>query len=268
MQPNTKIPADTRYEVPGLARGLSVLELLSREPGLGLSELSDRLDIPANTVYRIAKTLEGRGYLNRDPGSKGYRLTPLLFAIGSPAATGGTSLVEAAVEPMRQLRDETGETTLAGTLIGDEGVVLEQALGTHPFVFTVSIGLRFPLHTAAPGKAMLAALPEAEFEAILSRLELRKFTSRTITRPEDLREEIAISAKRGYGLDVGEEMEGQHCVGSAIRDARGRLAGAIWCTAPAVRLPRKNFHPLGQRMASAARDISRNLGYTELGVVA
>ena len=56
--------APSRYSVPNLDRALSILETLSAAPaGLTLSELAAALEIPTNSVFRISRTLEERGYL-------------------------------------------------------------------------------------------------------------------------------------------------------------------------------------------------------------
>ena len=60
---------------------------------------------------------------------------------------------------------------------GNEGVVLEQVPGLHSVKFLVDPGHRFPLHTAAPGKAILAFLPEEEQNELLDRIEYRKRSS-------------------------------------------------------------------------------------------
>ena len=82
---------------------------------------------------------------------------------------------------MRALREDTLETVLLGTLSGAEGIVIEQISGKHPFRFVVDVGVRFALHTAAPGKAMLATLPQAEAEAIIAQMPFTRFNARTIT---------------------------------------------------------------------------------------
>ncbi len=65
-------PADrSRYHVPNLDRALSVMELLSgMGEGLNVSEISEALKIPKNSAFRIAVTLESRGYLARNELTK------------------------------------------------------------------------------------------------------------------------------------------------------------------------------------------------------
>ena len=187
-----------RYTIPSLDRALRALELLSAsDHALPVSAIASSLGIPQNSAFRITRTLEARGYLSRDADTKQFSLTPKLFAIGAPAASRSNNLIEAALEPMRQLRDTTRETVLLGTLLGAEGVVLEQMVGTHNFKFMVDPGLRFPLHTAAPGKAILAALPHQHADAILGRMRLERFTDNTITSLPELQQELTRTHARG-----------------------------------------------------------------------
>jgi len=75
-------------------------------------------------------------------------------------------------------------------LWNEEGIVLEQIDGLHNFSFKVKPGLRFPLHTSAPGKAYLASLPDTESKQIIARLKLTRFTPKTITTQAKLHKEL------------------------------------------------------------------------------
>ncbi len=249
-----------RYIVPNLDRALAMLELLSSRPGgLNVSDLGVELKIPKNSAFRIAVTLENRGFLEKIGSSKRYRLTPRLLVLGAVSVT-DPNLFEKSIDVMRRLRDETGETALIGTLAGDEGVVLDQALGSHPFKFSVDAGTRFPLHTAAPGKAMLAALPENERKERAGRMKLTRFTPNTITDRGKFLAHLKEVAERGYGFDLGEEMEGQTCIGAAIRSATGGVLGALWITAPASRIVDGQLDTLGFLVKSHADEISSRFG--------
>jgi DNA-binding IclR family transcriptional regulator len=263
LPPNAPRPGDiSRYSVPNLDRALSILEVLSEFPaGLTLSELASRLGIPTNSVFRISRTLEERGYLERDEPSKRFFLTQKLLRLSCAPAAGGRSLTESALDVMRALRDETMETVLLGTLSGSEGIVIEQVSGKHLFRFCVDAGVRFELHTAAPGKAMLAALPFAESEALINRMAFTRFNARTIVDRNAFRSELERTRTQGYGVDEGEEREGAHCVGSAILNSQGEPVGAIWITGPSSRLPASSFATWGARVRDAARQISNKLGF-------
>jgi DNA-binding IclR family transcriptional regulator len=174
---------------------------------------------------------------------------------------GERSLTECSLEVMRELRDDTRETVLLGTLSDWEGIIIEQVAGKHHFRFAIDVGIRFQLHTAAPGKAMLAALPEAELKPILEKMPFQRFNSRTITDRDAFLVELERTRTCGYGVDEAEENEGAHCVGAAILNHQKQPAGAIWITGPSSRLPASDFNRVGLRVREAARQISSKLGY-------
>ncbi len=195
----------SRYRVPILDRALAVVELLGHHPGgLNVTELGESLGIPKNSAFRIAVTLQENGYLERLQPSKRYRLTSKFLAFGATAVS-DSNLFEKSLGTMRELRDATGETVLLGTRIGFDGVVLDQVPGTHAFRFSVDPGVRFPLHTAAPGKVMLAYLPDQERGSLLDRMTFPRFTPNTITNAADYEAELGMVRARGYGFDLAEE---------------------------------------------------------------
>ena len=164
-------------------------------------------------------TLERRNYVVKQTGETGYVLSEKLLGLATPVV-GDASFIENAIPHMRALRDVTRESTLAGVMLENEGVVLEQVEGVHNFSFKVNPGLRFPLHTAAPGKAFLAHMGKETRVEIVKRLPLQKFTSKTITSQKQLLAEVEEVARLGYAVDREEEMEGQVCVGSAYSPKR------------------------------------------------
>lgn len=257
---------EQKYNVPGLDRALSIIELLNERPaGLSVNEISAELKFPVNSVYRIMSTLERRSYVVKRNGESGYVLSEKLLGLATPVV-GDASFIENAIPHMRSIRDITKESMLAGVLLEKEGVVLEQVEGLHNFSFKVSPGLRFPLHTAAPGKAFLAHIPVSKRERLVNKLKLTRFTANTITSPKAFMAEIEQVAKTGYAVDREEEMEGQVCVGSAVLNRNAELAGAIWLVAPASRLPEKEIPRVGNLIKDAADKISHSLGCVFLQV--
>lgn len=252
---------DSPYQVPNLERALLILEALSSSrSGLSLSELAVGLGVPKNSVFRITLTLVNHGYLHRDPVSKRFSLTRKLLALGF-AALSESSLLEKAGDVMRSLRDATRETVLLGTLLDAEGIVLDQAPGTHSFKFHVDPGTRFRLHSSAPGKAILAFLPLPECEALLERMALTRYNERTLTTRPALLHSLEEVRKLGYALDRAEEYEGVHCVAAPVRDPAGYPVAAIWLTAPSSRLPGAALAQLGPSVSEHAARISQRLGY-------
>ncbi|NQV34485.1 MAG: IclR family transcriptional regulator [Phycisphaeraceae bacterium] len=250
-----------RYHVPNLERAIGILELLADHPdGLNMIEIAGRLEIPNNSVYRITSTLVSHKYLMRDDHSKRFRLSRKFLALGY-ASINEKNVVEMSMDVMRQLRDVTRETVLLGTLLDDAMIVLEQIPGSHPFKFMLDAGSRVQLHTSAPGKALLAFLPDSEQTEILARLKLVRFNERTITRKSDFKKALKSVHKQGYAVDCAEQLEGVHCIGAPILNQHGYPIAAIWITGPSERVPESSFEKLGKALCSHAYQISQRLGY-------
>ena len=244
---------------PGVDRALEILEALgASDGGLSLSELSAQLGFPKNAVFRITNTLKARGYLARDERTLKFRLTDKLLRISQPRVE-GKGLIEAAMDGMRDLRDECRETVQIGRRYGDEGVILEQVEGLHPLRISVDAGLRFPLHNNAPGKLLLAFLPDAARAAALKRIPVPASTARTITDRHELARECERIRELGYSVDFAEADEGIHCVAAPILDPQGEVIAVLWISAPSRRLPRSMFAETGALVQRAAQRISETL---------
>jgi len=260
------LKSENKYNVPGLDRALTIIELLNeRTEGLSVNEVAAYLKLPVNSVYRIMTTLERRRYIQKSKGEARYNLSEKLLQLTTPV-TGDPSFLETVIPYLYELRDQTKESLLAGVILGKEGIVLEQIDGLHNFSFRVNPGLRFPLHTSAPGKAYLADLDEKNRNRIISGLTLTRFTKNTLTSPEKLIDECKRIKKLGYAVDNEEEMDGQICIGSVVKNKKSEIAGAIWLVAPTSRMSQERVDKTGCLIQQTANSISTALGYLSLQV--
>lgn len=248
----------SRYRVPILDRTLDFIELLARQPGgMTLTELTEELKIPKNTVFRIASTLTLRGYVERDEESKSYRMSRKMLALGH-SGLGGDRLLQASAVVLASLRNTTGETALIGTLAGSHGVVLDQIPSLHPVKVVVELGHAFPLHSAAPAKAMLAHLDPTALARLEPHFTFARFTSHTITTAAGYAKALREVRRVGYALDEGEESESFRCAAAPVFDHHGHPIAALWISGPVDRLsPAALVHAAEAVREHAARLTSR-----------
>jgi IclR family acetate operon transcriptional repressor len=257
-----KITAGEKYSVPNLERALHILEIIADRPdGMTMSEAATALKIPRNSAFRILTTLHAHQYVLRDEASGRFRLSGKLLGLGC-RGTGSDRLLQNSQDVLPQLRDATGETALLGRLIDDAGVVLQQSPSKHAVKVQVEIGVRYPLHTAAPAKAIMAWMSDANREAILSGLRFQKFTSKTITSRKAFVASLAECREVGYATDIGEEVEGITCIAAPVFDFQSAPVAAVWITGPDMRLPTKQVPALGTIVANHAFELSGRLGYS------
>ena len=254
------MPETKKSAVPNLQRGMAILEYLAQgQRNASIAELSERLDYPSASVFRITQELTDLGYLSRNPVSKRFCLTNKFLLLGQPQGR-ERGLVESSLPAMRGLRKATGETTQLCCLVETETVVLEQLVSTHPFKYSAELGARCPAYSCAPGKAIIANLPEDERFDIVNKLSFKKFTSTTITKPKAFLKELETVAACGYALDRAEGMQGIHCVAAVIRDRNDFPVGSITIAAPAARVPAEDFPRLGKILAEAAANAELEYG--------
>jgi DNA-binding IclR family transcriptional regulator len=246
---------------PTGAKTLVLLDLLSRHgAGLTVAEATRRSGFTQNLVFRLLKTLVLMGYATQREDSKAYVLTHRLLELTGPRQ-GDRSLALCAHEALRRLRDETGETVQLVVEAGGKGLVLEQFRGSHPLQVCGEVGMRVPLYSCAPGKAILASWGEekrAEWFRGRGR-KLKKFTATTLARREDLLRELDSVARQGYAVDRAEGVEGIHCVAVAILGEYCQPVGAVTVMAPIHRMPGDAFPRVAEQCREAAVRIELKL---------
>lgn len=250
------------YKVPNLEKGIAVMEHLSVYPaGQTLQEIKGALDISQTTAYRILNTLVRLEYLSYDETTKRYKLTRKMLTLGFRALN-EHNMLEIVLPRLRELRDKVKETACFGVMGNEKGVFIEQAQGNHTFRFVLTPGKTLELHCSAPGKAMMAFLPDTIRNRYLSFMTFPRYNDRTITGREEYLRELEKVRKLGYALDNEEEMNGVICVGAPVFNYNGYPCGAIWISGPKDRLTPEVVLTSAQQIKEITRVISGELGYS------
>lgn len=255
---------EVNYKVPNLEKGIAVLEYLSmRKNGETLQNIKIDLDISQTTTYRILNTLVRLEYLVYNEETKRYRISRKLLTLGFRSLD-ENNLLEIVLPRLQELRDKVKETACFGVLGEEKGIFIEQALGNHTFRFFLSPGKEFELHCSAPGKAIMAYLPNIVRDRYISYMEFKRYNSRTITSESDYLSELEKVRELGYALDNEEELNGVICIGAPLFNYTGYPAGAIWISGPKDRLTEKAIRLAAGHIKDIARLISGELGYRKI----
>lgn len=242
-------------------KALRVLEALAEERGpLGVSELSQRLDISNSTTYRILQALLNRRYINQDSLTNKYHLGYKILELGSTVLM-QIELRDIARDHLEKLAKETSETTRLAIMDESEIIYVDQVEGKDHIRLHLQIGSRSPAHCTAAGKSILAFLEDNEVDAILSKHKLKSFTPKTITNIDKLRDQLRRIKIQGYALNDEEYREMVRAVGSPIFDFNMKVLGSVVVVAPSFRLKLSSVPEIAKQVKRIALSISRQIGY-------
>ncbi len=246
--------------VPAARSTLRIIRYLAEHSGpVRAATMSRDLDLPRSSVYHLLQVMQHEGFIVHSPDHQGFALAPLLGEIGSSVlasnalATLGTPLLE-------RLVAETKLPVVAHLGVLQHGDVVyasKVAAARAPTVVT-SIGVRLPSHLTATGRAMLAALSDAQFDAIYPELTLPLRTSKGPSTVADLAGLLAQTRERGWATEDGDIDPAYASVAAAVLDHNGYPAASVGLTFRRTLADDAQWVRFG-RAAAAAATLSRRI---------
>jgi DNA-binding IclR family transcriptional regulator len=245
-----------------IERMMNLLDALAARSGaVSLKDLSATTSLHPSTAHRILNDMVVGRFVDRGDQPGTYRLGMRLLELGN-LVKARLSVREAAIEPMRELHQRTGQTVNLSVRQGDEIIYVERAYSERSGMQVVrAIGGRAPLHLTSSGKLFLAADDPRLVRAYATRTGLAGHTRNSITELPKLERELSLVRARGYARDNEELEPGVRCIAASIRDDSGRVIAGLSLSAPAERMN----DDWAADLIAAAQAISQQLGYTADG---
>ena len=249
-----------RYQVPAVRRAFEIIELLAtREPGASISEIRRELQLPLSSVATIVYTLTDLGFLERDEQTSRYRLSVKMYGIARRALD-RTDVVAQCHGLLEELVRKSNLTGHLAVLRATESMYVDRVQSDGFVQFQSYIGMRWPVHTAAVGKALLAFQPEPELKRLLKETTLKRVTPYTITSKRHLERQLDEVRRRGYSWELNEGEVGIGCVAAPVFDDRDQVVAAVSLTGTAHQISRAEIPRLGSLVKRFARQMSARLG--------
>jgi DNA-binding IclR family transcriptional regulator len=224
---------DNAYVVPGLARGIDLLELLAREQRpMSAVQLADTLELPRSSVFRLIQTLQQKGLIEPDASRRSFSLGPGVLRLGYRYLT-GQDLVQVARRELELLSERVGISSHLAIRSEREIVCLLHVPGTEGFVSNVNAGARFPAHATPMGQILLAQLARKHLFELYGSERLPALTDQTPTTLEALATRVAQATADGYVVSRGSVEAGGISLSAPVHDSSGALVAAIDISCPA-----------------------------------
>ncbi|MBT5481499.1 MAG: IclR family transcriptional regulator [Alphaproteobacteria bacterium] len=224
--------------IPGtqsFSRSIAVLQAISdcSAPPTAADLLAD-CGLSRPTLFRILASLEAEGLARKT--NQGCYLPGIRLVGLARRALEDMDIRSLARSELESLRDRTGETVHLAIRSGDEMVYIDKIESLKVVRMASSVGARVALHSTSVGKSFLSALPAAEFDAVMARLDLNKLTDQTTTTPQALIEQAEKYRHLGYINDDQENETGISCFGAAILNEQLKPIAAVSISVPVFRV--------------------------------
>ncbi|CAM4149942.1 MULTISPECIES: DNA-binding transcriptional regulator KdgR [Aeromonas] len=246
--------------VSSVLKVFGILQALSEQKDIGVTELSQRIMMSKSTVYRFLQTMKTLGYVNQEGETDKYTLSLKLFELGGRALE-HQDLIQIADVQMHRLGKLTKETLHLGALDENSVVYLHKIDSEYNLRMYSRIGRRCPLYSTALGKVMMAWLPEEEVRSMLAGVTFERFTEHTLANVDALLAELTQVREQGYAEDNEENENGLRCFGVPIYNRMGRIITGLSLSLPIVRFEESKRAELVSLLHEAAARISAELGY-------
>lgn len=188
--------------------------LMENVNDMELQEIAVKTRLPKSTVHRILASLEKGSWILQDSETRKYSPGPRMLIFADYWRL-NQSLVKIAHQPMKELVQRTGETTVLFVLDGYEARCIHIVESPQAIKFYFRVGGSFPLHAGAAGQVILAFSPPELLEQFILQ-PLQAFSENTITSPQILKEKIEGIRRLGYGVSIEEVHTNGRAIGAPI----------------------------------------------------
>lgn len=248
-----------------LERALHILGAFSTVTRrLNLTQLSDGLDLPKSTVYRLCVTLINNDFLKYDENAGQYSLGLKLFHLGA-IVSASFSVSKSASPHLDILQKTTGKTILLGVLHDGNLMYLDKREDvTSPIRFSTEVGMLRQPYFGMLGQMLLAYLPAKEVAGLIKKRPLMPVTERSIKTKKELTKRLTLIRRAGFVFEEEEVIDGVGGIAAPIFNRNREVVAAVGLrfilSADGLRKKEK----LIRQVCETARTISADLGLKAL----
>ncbi|MUG73791.1 MULTISPECIES: IclR family transcriptional regulator [Paenibacillus] len=244
---------DGKLTVRAVERALDILLCFTQAEDLSLTEIAGRVGLHKSTVHRLLASLEGKGFVIRDPASERYRLGFSIWEL-SANLTHSDDPALILLPEMERLRDQIGETVSLYVRDGMERVRVQAVQSNQAIRRVAPIGARLPLYVGASSKILVAFAESDEQQALL-----RHPTWPPAAASESYLQQLSEVRTLGYATSVEEREPGAAAVSAPIFDRAQRLVAALAVSGPSNRLTVEKMKEQAPLLMETARRMGKML---------
>lgn len=246
--------------VQSLDRGLRILEILSDNGEMGITELAEILKVDKSTVSRLMETLRYHDFVQVSKTTKKYRLGFRVLNL-SKSLENNLNIIDIARPIIKGVAEELEQNIHLCAFNNTMAYVIDQVKRGGCYSMSATVGMIEPMHASSVGKCILAYRREELQMQMLNNMNFEKYTEKTIQTPEVLLEELKLIRQQGFAVDNEEVSEGVRCVAVPIFNFGNVVRYSIGISGSVTLMTESKMKLYIERLSRAAKRISRELGH-------
>ncbi|HAE43929.1 MAG TPA: hypothetical protein DCG34_13600 [Clostridiales bacterium] len=246
-----------------IERAVEIMDLIftaNRE--LGVSEISNELNLPKATVYRILITLAKGGFISKGHESEKYTLGGK-FIKYSDRVKRDINVYTIAKPYMEKLAARVGETVNLAIDYDNQSLIIDRENGEQTSLLSKLVS-DAPYNCSSSGKIFLSHKPDDEIRDYFNRGNAKKRTIKSITRLEDFEKQKMEILQRGYAIDDEEYDYGLYCIGRPVFSFSKKLMAVISLSGPKSRLEHKGYNLMISSLTESVNEIQNKIDKLEI----
>ncbi|MFK5953132.1 MAG: IclR family transcriptional regulator [Desulfobacterium sp.] len=245
--------------VPAVDQAMQLLNCLaeSSNPQLTLTEICSQLKIHKSKAYTILNTLMGYDFIKKNAQTKTYRLGLGIVGLARNILN-NIDIRDLIIPHLQTLAKETDLSAHFGQITGSEIYIIGKADSNRNFGYRIRVGTHHHITHGAHGKAIVASMPEAQQQEILSQEYLCFYGDGEPVDMNFLLKELSTCREKGYSMDLGVTNPNINVLAAPVMDNKTEVIGCVILVGAFRRSEVKKF---GSMVSKSAMDISHMLGY-------
>lgn len=229
---------DYRPPVKATTTSSRILDTLMHLEEATVTVVAEETGLSKSSAHNHLETLEHLGYVVKE--GRDYRISLRFLEIGHRTRK-QYPIFEPGKREVDRLASASGLVAGLMVLERDDGICLYNVSGQKVDSAPVAAGDVMPLHCTAPGKAILASLPQERLDELLDSKALSAFTEQTLTTRQTVVQDLETAQSRGLAVDREEWQTDLRGIASIINGPDGTVSGAVYVLSPTESMSGKRF---------------------------
>jgi len=244
-----------------LAKAATLINALATERIATSSQLTDMINEPASSVYRMLGTLQEIGWIEQLSNRGAFRLGTKMISLAGNMLN-NLDVRRASMPILRSIHEATGETTFLCVRRNSRAVCIERIEGKRVNSRLLSLGSSLPLHVGAAPRAILAFEGREaweEYATLLGQNPDGRFSARDKSK---LLADLGSIQNDGYVISDDDLTPGIAAVGAPIFNHRNHVVASLSVSGlrEGILAPAHGSASITELVAQGARELSLYLG--------